>query len=113
MIIQSSRAAREGTVTEAEWPRILSPWTEPAEGRLPSAMKTGNTDEIAIRIYGTYIYDYQHAVKVGVGTCMCREGFWCNINFVELLKLHLMKISCHWWLQLSYVFTDQLHSYYL
>ena len=40
MVTQSSRAGRGGSVTGADWPRILSPWTEPVGGRLPSAMKT-------------------------------------------------------------------------
>ena len=44
MVIQSSWAGRGGVVTEVDWPRILNPWTEPAGGRLPSAMKTGNTE---------------------------------------------------------------------
>ena len=34
-------AGEESVISEVGWPRILNPWTEPASGRLPSAMRSG------------------------------------------------------------------------
>ena len=33
--------AEEGVISKVVWPRILNPWSEPAGGRLPSAMRNG------------------------------------------------------------------------
>ena len=38
-IVTQFSGAEEGVISEVGWPRILNPWTEPAGGKLPKAMR--------------------------------------------------------------------------
>ena len=69
MVTQSSRAGKGGIVTGADWPRILSPWTEPVGGRLPSAMKT---EKVVTHMALTFMI-ISTRLKWR-GTCMHRGG---------------------------------------
>ena len=50
-IVTQFSGAEEGVISEVGWPRILNPWTEPADGRLPSAMRNSKRRR---GMYGVY-----------------------------------------------------------